>query len=308
MFFHKNASAARHDKAGADHVEFLRNLNTPGGKEDLRKMPLITISGGVGTGAGRIAQFVAKKSRVELFDDLRLQQEANKMGIRADDLKGLNEKAPSFFDSLRYNPELYLDILESVVYQVSRGGEGVIVGHGSQLLLRDFGCAMHVFIHASEAYRIQQLMERYHLADKAAGKMIRRSDNEKKGFLRFAFQMDWENPSLYDLVINTEKLGIDGAAKLIMESLLLDEIKECSLRALETMERMSLIKRVQASLLKDGFSYSQFNVDVPEQGLVQVTGYAATEEDKGRMLKVIRNIPGVTEIKDEVGIMPVGAY
>jgi hypothetical protein len=151
-------------------------------------------------------------------------------------------------------------------------------------------------------------MERYHLTDKAAGKMIRRSDNEKKGFLRFAFQMDWENPSLYDLVINTEKLGIDGAAKLIMESLLLDEIKECSLRALETMERMSLIKRVQASLLKDGFSYSQFNVDVPEQGLVQVTGYAATEEDKGRMLKVIRNIPGVTEIKDEVGIMPVGAY
>jgi osmotically-inducible protein OsmY len=74
------------------------------------------------------------------------------------------------------------------------------------------------------------------------------------------------------------------------------------------MERMSLTKRVQASLLKDGFSYSQFNVDVPEQGLVQVTGYVATEEDKGRMLKVIRNIPGVTEIKDAVGLMPVGGY
>jgi cytidylate kinase len=94
-----------------------------------------------------------------------------------------------------------------------------------QLLLRDFGCAMHVFIHASEAYRIQQLMERYHLTNKAAEKMIRKSDNEKKGFLRFAFQMDWENPSLYDLVINTEKLGIEGAAKLVMESLLLDGIK-----------------------------------------------------------------------------------
>jgi cytidylate kinase len=241
-------------------------------------MPLITISGGVGTGAGRIAQHVAKKSRFELFDDLRLQQEANKMGIRADDLKGLNEKAPSFFDSLRYNPELYLDILQSVVYQVSRSGEGVIVGHGSQLLLRDFGCAMHVFIHASEAYRIQQLMERYHLTNKAAEKLIRKSDDEKKGFLRFAFQMDWETPSLYDLVINTEKLGIDGAAKLILESLLLDGIKECSLKALETMERMSLMKRVQADLLKDGFGYSQFHVDVPEQGLVQITGYASRVE------------------------------
>jgi len=271
-------------------------------------MPLITISGGLGTGAERVAQLVAKKSRVELFDDLRLQKEADKMGIRAADLKGLNEKAPTFFDSLRYNPELYLDILESVVYQVSRSGEGVIVGHGSQLLLRDFGCAMHVFIHASEAYRVQQLMGHYDLTNKAAEKMIRKSDNEKKGFLRFAFQMDWENPSLYDLVINTEKLGIEGAAKLVLESLLLESIKECSLKALETMERMSLLKTVQAALLKGGFSYSQFHVEIPEPGLVQVNGYATTEEDKSLMLKTVRKTPGVTKVKDQVGIMPVGGY
>ena len=271
-------------------------------------MPLITISGGVGTGAGRIAQLVAKKSRIELFDDLRLQQEANKMGVRAEDLKGLNEKAPTFFDSLRYNPELYLDILESVVYQVSRGGEGVIVGHGSQLLLRDFGCAMHVFIHASEAYRVEQLIGLYHLTNKAAEKMIRKSDNEKKGFLRFAFQMDWEHPSLYDLVINTEKLGIEGAAKLVMESLLLDGIKECSLKALETMERMSLMKTVQAGLIKAGFTHSQFHVEIPEQGLVEVSGYTATEEDKSRMLKTVKKVPGVTKVKDQVGIMPAGGY
>ena len=271
-------------------------------------MPLITISGGVGTGAEKVAQLVAKKSRVELFDDLRLQKEADKMGVRADDLKGLNEKAPSFFDSLRYNPELYLDILESVVYQVSRGGEGVIVGHGSQLLLRDFGCAMHVFIHASEAYRVQQLMGQYNLTSKAAEKMVRKSDSEKKGFLRFAFQMDWDNPSLYDLVINTEKLGIEGASKLIMESLLLESIKECSLKSLETMERMSLTKTVEAALLKEGFSYSQFHVEIPEQGMVQVTGYVAMEEDKSRLVKTVKKLPGVTKVKDQVGIMPAGGY
>ena len=271
-------------------------------------MPLITISGGVGTGAEKVAQLVAKKSRVDLFDDLRLQKEADKMGVRSEDLKGLNEKAPSFFDSLRYNPELYLDILESVVYQVSRGGEGVIVGHGSQLLLRDFGCAMHVFIHASEAYRVQHLVQEYDLSSKAAEKMIHKSDSEKKGFLRFAFQMDWENPSLYDLVINTEKLGIEGAAKLVMESLLLESVKECSLKSLETMERMSLAKTVQAALLKEGFSYSQFHVEIPEQGVVQVIGYAATEEDKSRMLKTIKKSPGVARVKDQLGIMPAGGY
>jgi cytidylate kinase len=260
------------------------------------------------SGAQQVAEIVARKAKLELFDDNRLYEEAIRMGIRAEDLKGLTEKAPSFFDSLRYNPKLYLDILESVVFEVSRTGKGVIVGHGSQALLRDFGCAMHVLVHASEAHRIQQLMEKHGLIKKAAEKMIRKQDDEKRGFFRFAFHMEWNDPSLYDLVINTEKLGIGGAAKLILEALLSDGIKECSLRALETMERMSLMKKVQASLLKEHFSYTQFHVEVPEQGLVQISGYTATEEDKRRMVKAARRVPGVSKVRDQIGVMPAGAY
>jgi cytidylate kinase len=262
----------------------------------------------MGTGAELVAAIVARKARLELFDDSRLHEEAIKMGIRAEDLKGLDEKAPSFFDSLRYNPELYLDILESVVFEVSRGGNGVIVGHGSQALLREFGCAMHVLIHASEAYRIQQLMEKHSLSKKAAEKMIQKKDDEKTGFFRFAFRMEWNDPSLYDLVINTEKLGADSAAKLVLEARDSDAIKECSLRALGTMERMSLMKKVQASLLKEHFSHTQFHVEVPEQGLVQITGYTTTEEDKNRMVKAARKVAGVSKVKDEIGVMPAGAY
>jgi cytidylate kinase len=271
-------------------------------------MSLITVSGGLGSGAEKVAELVAKKAKLELFDDNRLYVEAMRMGIRREDLKGLDEKVPGFFDSLRYNPELYLDILESVVFEVSRTGKGVIVGHGSQALLRDFGCAMHVLIHASEGHRIRQLTEKHDLSKRAAEKMIQKKDDEKRGFFRFAFHMEWSDPSLYDLVINTEKLGIDGAVKLILEALLSDGIKECSLRALETMERMSLMKKVQASLLKEHFSYTQFHVEVPEKGLVQITGYAATEEDKSRMVKVAKQVQGVSKFTDEIGVMPPGAY
>lgn len=271
-------------------------------------MSLVTISGGMGSGAEKVAELVARMAKLELFDDKRLYDEAIRMGIRAEDSKGLDEKVPGFFDSLRYNPELYLDTLESVVFEVSRTGKGVIVGHGSQALLRDFGCAMHVLVHASEAYRIQQLTEKHHLSKKAAEKMIQKKDNEKRGFFRFAFHMEWSDPSLYDLVINTEKLGIGGAAKLVLEALLSDGIKECSLRALETMERMSLMKKVQASLLKEHFSYTQFHVEVPEQGVVQISGYTATEEDKRQMVKVARRVQGVSKVRDEIGVMPAGAY
>jgi hypothetical protein len=138
------------------------------------------------------------------------------------------------------------------------------VGHGGQALLRDFGCAMHVLVHSFEAYRSQQATGKHDLSNKAAEKMIQKKTDEKRGFCRFAFHREWSDLSLYDLMINTEKLGIGGSAKLILQALLSDGIKERSSRALERMEQMSLMKNVQASFLREHFSYPQLHLEVPE--------------------------------------------
>jgi cytidylate kinase len=272
-------------------------------------MSLITISGGVGCGAEKVARLVAEAAKLDLYDDPRLQQEAVKMGIRSEDLKGLDEKAPGFFDVLRgRSPELYLDVMESVIYEVSRSGQGVIMGHGSQFLLRDFGCAFHVLIHASQPYRIKQLVDQQKLSSRTAEKMMNKTDHEHRGFMRFAFHMDWNDPSLYDLVINTEKFGPGGAANLILDALKSQAIQECSLNALESMERMSLMKKVEAALLKEQFSFTQFHVEVPEKGTVQIYGYTSTPDNKKRMLETAKKVAGVTKIVDEVGVLPPGGY
>ena len=272
-------------------------------------MALVTVSGGMGCGADKVGRFVSEGADVTLYDDQKLQIEAIKLGLRDQDLKGFDEKAPGFFDSLRgYNPELYIDLMESVIYEVSRSGKGVILGHGSQLLLRDFGCALHVLIHGSANYRIKQVMATHGLSEKAAEKMISKSDSERRGFMRFAFKMDLDDMSLYDLIINTEKLGIDGAGKLILEAFQSQAVKECTLNALETMERMAMLKKVQAALLKEHFGLSQFNVDVPEKGVVQVIGFAVDEEKKKQMLAAVKKVAGVSKVKDEIGILPPGGY
>lgn len=271
-------------------------------------MALITISGGIGSGAESIAPVVAEAAKLDLYDDQRLQQEAGKMGIRSEELKNM-EKVPGFFDVLRgRSPELYLDVIESIIYEVSRSGRGVILGHGSPFLLRDFGCAFHVLIHAPETRRIQRIVEHRKLSSKAAEKMMNKSDHERRGFMRFAFHMDWNDPSLYDLVINTGKFGIQGAADLILNATRSPAIQECSFSALESMERMSLVKKVEAALLKEQFGFTQFHVEVPERGTVHVYGYTNTADNKRRMLETAKNVPGVSKIVDEVGVLPPGGY
>lgn len=83
---------------------------------------------------------------------------------------------------------------------------------------------------------------------------------------------DWNDYSLYDLVLNTEKLGTDGAVKLLLRALQLQAVEECGANALDAMERLSLTKRVQAALLKGQFGvYTVFHVEVPEKGVAEIT-------------------------------------
>ncbi|MFH1487971.1 MAG: cytidylate kinase-like family protein [Pseudomonadota bacterium] len=270
-------------------------------------MSLVTISSSMGCGGAEIAKLVAEGLKLELYDDKRLQEEAIKMGITSEDLKGFDEKAPGFFDRiLNSKPEAYLDYMEAVVYEVSQRGEGVILGHGSQILLQDFGCALHVLIHAPESTRLQNLMDRQGLSAKAAEKLIWKSDHEKKGFFRFAFHKEASDPSHYDLTINTEKLSGESAAKLVMEAAELQEIKTCSLSAMDAMDRLSQIKKIQAVLLKNNINMTMLNVEVPEKGVAEISGLANSEEEKKEILKYVKSVPEISEVRYEVVLKPAG--
>ena len=106
-------------------------------------------------------------------------------------------------------------------------------------------------------------MDQQGIGRDAAEKIIYKSDSERKGFLQFAFHMNWNDPSLYDLIINQDKMGTDSAAKLITDVAQSQQIKACSLTALYTMERLSLLKKVEAAILKNKISSQGFHIDVP---------------------------------------------
>ena len=256
-------------------------------------MSLITITSGIGVGGLSIAKDVSEKLELELYDDQRLQEEAVKVGISAEEIKGLDHKAPGLLNRLlSRRPDTYLEVMGAVIYEVASRGEGIILGHGAPWLLKDFGCALHVWVYASEPSRIRNLMDQLGLNRESAEKMIKKSDHQRKGFLQFTFDMDWDDPSLFDLIINQDKLGTDSAAQLIMEVAQSYKIKECSLTALDSMERLSLLKRVEAAIVKHKISSHDFHVEVPEAGVVHITGSLNPLESEAHLLEVVK---GCTE-------------
>jgi cytidylate kinase len=267
-------------------------------------MALITITQSLGSGDADIAAKVAKELDLELFNDNKLKEIALKIGVHSDDLKRLDEKAPSFLDRFfSTKPAAYLEYMEAVIYEISQRGQGVIFGHGSPILLQNFDCALHVFVHASDSKRMNNLMKQQSIDRKAAESLIRKNDSHKKGFYRYAFNLEWQDPALYDLYINIDKIGSESAIKLILNVANSDEVKACSLKALETMAQMSQKRKLRAKLLENQIDISMINLDVPEKNVVAVSGFTYSERDQNLLNEILNADPDIATVRSDLALM-----
>jgi len=268
-------------------------------------MGLITITSGIGCGAEDIGLLVAENLKLEFYDDRRLEEKAIKLGISPKDLRSFDEKTPGLLNRLfGEKPEIYLNLMQSLVYQLSSGGKAILLGHGAPWLLQDFGCALHVSIYASNASRIQRLAEQQGMSPQAADKLIQKNDSERSGFFQYDFRVNWNDSSLYDLMINRDKLEKDLAAKLIVEAAQSQEMKACSLTALDAMQRLSLAKRVEAAILRAKISLHELNIEVLETGVVQVSGWLSPLVSKTGLAEVVKGVSGVSEVKLDISEVP----
>ena len=268
-------------------------------------MTLITISENMGAGGLEVARKVAAELDIDLFDDDRLHQEAKNEGLQSEGLPILEEKTPAFWGRiLSRKPQVYLELMENVIYNVAQKGQGVIIGHGSQLLLRDFDCALHIFITASLVTRVDRLSEKLKMNHDDVEKIVKNKDREKENFFRYAFRSDWKDISVYDIIINTEKIGYNIAKDIIIESLKSYTLQSCSVNAIKKMKRYLLRTRVESEILNTNIkSISQLHVDVPEDGLVYLTGFVYSENEKTSLLDKVRSVSDVLEIEYKVMIV-----
>jgi cytidylate kinase len=213
-------------------------------------MALITITSNIGSGGINVARLVSERLGIQLFDNSQLREMISSVGMSGKDLEGLDEKSPGLLDRLFNNkPGLYMDLLGSTVYDIASKGEGVVVGHGAQFFLKDFNCAFHVMIHASEQTRINRLMQEQNIDESSATKIIHKMDKRINSFVQYAFNRDMNDVSMYDIVINLDKIDKIIAVNTIADISQSEKIKSCSLTALDQMKYTSLQRKINAEFI-----------------------------------------------------------
>ncbi len=112
----------------------------------------------------------------------------------------------------------YPDLVRQVILEYAQAGDVIIVGRGGQAILRDMSGVLHVKVIGSEEIRARRLVQRIGVDAREATYQIRRSDRERARYLKHFHNLNWEDPCLYDLVLNTDRLAVDVAVHLVIEA------------------------------------------------------------------------------------------
>lgn len=203
-------------------------------------MSVITVSRQSGSEGNKIVRIVCNQLGCKYFDKHLMAQLAEEMGMNpteVEDITASEHHISSFWEKafsrisispvaaswVLTNPyetkeEINVNQVSGFILAAYRQGDVVIVGRGSQVILRDKPDVLHVRIVAPLKRRIERWMEREHLSYDDAEKIAKERDHKHIHFVKTYFYEDIDNPDLYDLIINTEKLPLDKAADLIIDA------------------------------------------------------------------------------------------
>lgn len=198
---------------------------------------IITISRQFAAGGSEIAQRVAESLGWTLVDNQVVDEVAKRAGLPRDEIARREERAPSFIERLTralaisapefVNPESALTNLteeqvvpltEKVVAEAAGRGNCVLVGRAASAVLGQRGDTLNVRIVAPVAQRVSRAMERLQLDAKEAERQVHEQDANRDRYHRQYYQRDWSDPVNYDLVINTGRVGVEGAVGVILKA------------------------------------------------------------------------------------------
>lgn len=109
----------------------------------------------------------------------------------------------------------YLETMIAIIREIADSGQVVILGRGSQMILRETPRVLHVLCIAPAEVRWQRTAEREGVSLEEAKRQALQRDQARAAFHRKFWKVDVEDPRLYDLTIDTSRLDYDAAAEVI---------------------------------------------------------------------------------------------
>src|SRR5262245_27299810 len=227
---------------------------------------------------------------------------AERLGVKESAVHRYLEGEASLLERWKIDKQKLSEYTAEEILELAGKGNVVIRGWGATGVLRHIPHVLRVRVCADMGFRERVMMQRLGLTANAVRREIERSDAAHAGIVRGFFGVDWQNPLLYHLVLNTAIVPVEACVKILRTLLERPEFQE--IEETRSMLADKLIEsRVRAALGADD-TRSPITINVVK-GKVTLTGTTLTL--LGDVEQRVRGVPGVTEVENNIVVVPSGA-
>jgi cytidylate kinase len=185
--------------------------------------PVITISSAYGSQGWKVGKMVADLLGFDFYDRELVEQIAASANVREKIAASLDDREQGWisayisekFDNYSFTHSDFLRHLSRVVLSIGQHGEAVIVGRGSQFILKP-QYVLRIRTIAPFELRLKTVIESEGLDASEARAAVLRKDAERSAFCRLHFNVDVADPHHYDLILNTSALSIEQNADFVV--------------------------------------------------------------------------------------------
>ena len=183
---------------------------------------IISVGREFGSGGRVIAEALAKRFEMPIYDRHLILEIAEKTGLAPEEIEKYNEnpKHRLFSRSVRgYSNSIEDNIAEMqfkfIEDKAASGESFVVVGRCSETKLRKYEGLVSFFILGDADEKVKRVMEVYDLSEEKAKDLIDKKDRKRKRYHNYHCSGHWGDSRLYDLSINSSRLGIDRTVDML---------------------------------------------------------------------------------------------
>lgn len=180
-------------------------------------MAVITLTRQAGSLGDEIGMLIARRIGYTFYDKKEIERRILAKGLSKEDLLKYDERKPTFVARFAKARDKYLNALCSVILEIAKEGNCVIMGRGAFLFLYSLPNHITIRFVSTDAARLQHIKEITNVTtDKVARKLLTDSDKRQRAFYKSCFRYNLNDPSLIHAIINTASLNPDMMAEMIV--------------------------------------------------------------------------------------------
>lgn len=228
---------------------------------------------------------------------------AERAGMRESEVHRFLEGEASLFERWKIDSRRLSRYTAQEILQLALKGNVLIRGWGATYLMRSVPHVLCVRICAPMSFREQVLMKRLGLADQdLARKEIERNDAAHDGVMQRLFAINWKEPTLYTLVLNTARVPVSSCIAQIvnlLESPAFEESDESRTILLDQL----ILSRVRDALdqkFGSGMATLGGIQATVSRGKVTLTGAMTEERLIADAACCVEGVEGVTGVENKI--------